>query len=126
MLYTRCAFCSSVGPLMCGGTLFPHVPLATVTTSYGAACPGCGNVMTGFVCMRCMSPQNLLIPGASAPVPVVSRANQAYAPVVQAKKGASDSKLKRLSEECAGPVAREFGSAFAQAAFGQQSDWQQW
>jgi hypothetical protein len=52
------------------------------------------------------------------------RANEAYAPVVQAKQGASRSKLLRLFEEVATPVARELGKAAVQAAFGQQPSWQ--
>jgi len=124
VLYTRCAFCSAIGPLMCAGTLFPHQPLAAVQTPYGAVCPGCGSVMTGFLCPHCMTQQYLLLSGASAPA--MPGANQAYAPVVQAKQGASRSKLMQLFEDIATPVARELGKAVAQAAFGQQnSTWQQ-
>jgi hypothetical protein len=122
VLYTQCAFCSSIGPLMCAGTLMPHMPVATVRTPYGAVCPGCGSVMTGFLCPHCMTQQYLLLPGASAPA--MPGANQAYAPVVQAKQGASKSKLMRLFEEIAIPVAKEIGKAGAQAAFGQQPSWQ--
>ena len=72
-----------------------------------------------------MRQQYLLLPGASAPNPAMPGANQAYAPVVQAKQGASRSKLMRLFEEFATPVAHELGKAVAQAAFGQQPSWQQ-
>lgn len=124
VLYTQCAFCSAIGPLMCAGTLMPHMPLATVRTPYGAVCPGCGSVMTGFLCPHCMRQQYLLLPGAPAPAPAMPGANQAYAPVVQAKQGASKSKLMRLFEEIATPVAKELGKAAVQAAFGQQPSWQ--
>jgi hypothetical protein len=124
VLYTRCAFCSAIGPLMCAGTLIPHMPLATVRTPHGAVCPGCGSVMTGFLCPHCMRQQYLLLSGASAPTPAMPGANQAYAPVVQAKQGASRSKLMRLFEEIATPVAHELGKVMAQAAFGQQPSWQ--
>jgi hypothetical protein len=71
-----------------------------------------------------MRQQYLLMSGAPDPAPAMPGANQAYAPVVQAKEGTSRSKLIRLFEELATPVVREFGKAAAQAAFGQQPSWQ--
>ena len=137
MLYARCAFCSSIGPLICAGTLMPHMPLPTVRTPQGAVCPGCGSVMTAFLCPHCMTQQYLLLPGAAAPAPAMPGANQPYAPVVQANQGASRSKLVRLFEEVATPVVRAFGKAAVQTALGQQqpswqdptwqqSSWGQW
>jgi hypothetical protein len=124
MLYAQCAFCSSIGPLICAGTLLPHMPLATVRMPYGAVCPGCGSVMTGFLCPHCMRQQYLLLSGAPASAPAMPGAKQAYAPVVQAKQGTSRSKLMRLFEEVATPVVREFGKAAVQTALGQQPSWQ--
>jgi hypothetical protein len=71
-----------------------------------------------------MRQQYLLLPGAPAPTPAMPGADQAYAPVVQAKQDAPRSTLMRLFAEVATPVAREFGKAVAQAAFGQQPSWQ--
>lgn len=130
MLYTQCSVCRAIGPLMCAGTMFPHVPLPTVRTPYGATCPGCSSVMTGFLCPCCLTAQYLLVPGVPAPTPAPRGGSQAYAPVVQAGQGASTSMLKSVFKEATTSFAHEFGAVLAQAAFGQNtygdgSNWQQ-
>ena len=121
MLYTRCSFCSAIGPLVCAGILFPHPPVPAVQIPGGAACPGCGGVMTGFLCPNCLRPQYLLLPGG--PAPAALGPGHGLAPVVQAEQGTSGSGLQRLFEDLAGSLGREFGTAVVQAAFGNQSSW---
>ena len=126
-LYVQRSACSSIGPLICSGTMWPHMPTPAVQTPFGAGCPACSSVGTGFTCPRCMTAQLFLMPGTQ-PSALYGR-EQPYAPVVKASPNASESKLKSLFEALT-PLAREFGSAFGQAAFGQNSSgggspWQQ-
>ena len=127
MLYTQCARCFSIGPLMCGGQLFPHPPLAMVSTPRGLGCPGCGAVMNIFTCGRCGTTQYLLQPGV-APAAAgggsgfgmggFGGGSGVYAPVVQAGHGASSGTVRSLFEELGKAAAREAGTAAVDFAFG--------
>jgi len=119
MLYTQCRYCARIGPLMCSGTMFPHPTMPLVTTAYGSTCPGCYGVMQLFTCTGCGTPQFLMKLGGSAPAFGAAAGN--YAPVVQAKQGASQSMLKELFRAGAKTFMSEAGTDLARSLFGGQS-----
>jgi hypothetical protein len=94
--------------------MFPHPTLPLVATGYGSACPGCGGIMQSFVCTGCGMPQYLMKLGSSSP------ATGNYAPVVQAKQGASHSMVKELFKVTVKSFASEAGTDLARSMFGGQ------
>lgn len=113
MLYTQCASCHAIGPLACAGMMFPHMPLPLVPSPMGPACPGCGGVMRTFTCTTCFTGQVLIMPGSAPP----RGASGVFAPVVQAKQGSSDGKVRALCMEALKSFAHEAGAQAAGYAF---------
>ena len=116
MLYARCAFCGAIVPLWCSGRFMPHMPAAVAATPMGACCSMCGVLPPFFMCGFCGGQQLLLLPGAQPPAPVFPGAPRAFAPVVRAEQGASDSSLKTLFMEFGKGFAGEFGKSVGHAA----------
>jgi hypothetical protein len=98
----------------------PHVPVPVAATQTGAFCSACGVLPPMFTCGFCWSQQLLVLPGAQPPAPAFPGAQQAYAPVVQAQQGASDTSVKKLFGKLAEGFISEAGKSAANAMFGQQ------
>ena len=113
MLYAGCSVCQRVVPLLCGGQLFPHLPLDAIQTPFGVGCPICGVTPPIFTCLTCFTTQRLYVPGAQFPIAAVQAQGQMVAPVAQAPSGANESTVKTLLKESAKSFAVQFGKAAA-------------
>jgi len=113
MLFVGCNCCGQVGPLWCGGTFMPHMPMAIFQSPYGFACPFCGIKQPVFTCMACGTTQMMYQQGQQInPVLMRQMGVRQIAPVVQAQENASPSLLQGLMKEMLTSFAKSAGSSF--------------